>query len=185
MVFSLSHFISQCRLAAKDYNPANAVAEVMAVTVADPAAILDELPASGEDEILLHHCAELTIYRVLVYHGLEYPPHEHGMQVVIGLYAGCETNLLYRRRPEDKSLIERTGRINLTPSRVMGFGADIIHSVCNRAPEPSAALHVYLGDLHAQKRSLWTLDLDGERPFDMEHYFAFALDLARVKRSVA
>jgi predicted metal-dependent enzyme (double-stranded beta helix superfamily) len=46
--------------------------------------------------------------------------------------------------------------------------------VTNLAIEPSAAIHVYLGDLSAQRRSLWTLDLDHERPFDEESYFARA-----------
>jgi predicted metal-dependent enzyme (double-stranded beta helix superfamily) len=179
MGFSTTNFIRQCEDSLAERDTLEAIKRVMESAVADPTSVIDVLPPDGEEEILLHHSASITIYRVLIYHGLEYPPHEHGMPVVIGLYSGCETNFLYRRRTDAPSLIEKTGRIDIRPPQVVAFNTDVIHSVTNSAIEPSAALHVYVGDLSAQRRSLWTLDLDGELAFDEKSYFA------RARRRVA
>jgi predicted metal-dependent enzyme (double-stranded beta helix superfamily) len=176
MVFDLNGFIEECAAAIAD-DPVRATARLLNAALADPAGIAQVLPATGENEILLFHSSRLTIYRVMVLHGLQYPPHEHRMSVLIGLYAGCETNQLYRRSKSDNSRIEHTGQFDIKPRQVRFLDADVIHSVCNLYKEPSAALHVYLGDLPTQERSLWTLDLDQERRFDEEHYFAWARPL--------
>jgi predicted metal-dependent enzyme (double-stranded beta helix superfamily) len=174
MRFSTINFIRQCENSLAERDPLEAIKRIMDAAVADQTSIIDALPPNGAEEILLHHTASITIYRVLVYHGLEYPPHEHGMPVIIGLYSGCETNFLYRRRADNPSLIEKMGRVDITPPNVVAFNSDVIHSVTNLAIEPSAALHVYVGDLSAQRRSLWTLDLEGELTFSEKSYFARA-----------
>jgi hypothetical protein len=65
-------------------------------------------PAAASDEALLHVSAELTAFHIRLPPGIQYPPHDHGMVALLGLYRGSETNLVYRRA--GTSLIE-TGRI--------------------------------------------------------------------------
>ena len=48
--------------------------------------------------------------------------------------------------------------------------ADVIHSVVNPGDAPSAAIHVYFGDLTTVERSIWSADLREERRFDSRFY---------------
>jgi len=179
MAFDLTMFIDRCR-DAFHHEQKNAILRIFNDVMDDSSSIAEVLPASGEDEILLFHSPDLTIYRVLIKHGLQYPPHEHGMAAIIGVYAGCETNYLYVRSKDDPSRVVQTGRFSIKAPRVRILEADAIHAVVNLENEPSAAIHVDLGDLHAQERSLWNLDGEEERVFDEEHYFAWARPLAVV-----
>jgi hypothetical protein len=92
---------------------------------------------------------------------------------------------LYSRSDRDPSMLTESGRTDLIAPQVRAFGGNVIHSIANLLPKPSAGIHVYLGDLHAQKRSMWNLDLEGERPFDMDYYFRWARSLDYDKQSVA
>lgn len=185
-MFSVSKFIADCIDAVATCNkPATRIAELLHTAMQDPKSVLEALPNSGEDEILLYHSEDLTIYKVLVYHGLQYPPHEHGMPVLIGLYSGCETNYIYRKFESDPHKIQMTGQIDLVAPHVRTFGPEIIHSIANLHAEPSAAIHVYMGDLLAQQRSLWNLDGENERLFDLEHYFGWARSIEELRESVA
>jgi len=53
----------------------------------------------------------------------------------------------------------------------------VIHSVVNMGGVPSAAVHVYFGELTAVERSIWHPDLREERRFDNRFYFERARPL--------
>lgn len=174
MVFELDKFVSTCLEASRRSDPVGAVRDTVRDALNDRESILACLPVSTTEdpELLLYRSADLTIYRVLLIHGLVYPPHEHGMPVVIGLYAGCETNYLYARSKNNRAHLIRTGQFQLTEPEVKVLDGDIIHAVTNVHVQPAAGIHIYFGDIDAQERSLWTLDLDGECLFTDECYFA-------------
>jgi predicted metal-dependent enzyme (double-stranded beta helix superfamily) len=175
MNFDVETFIDQCLRASRESDePARAVAKVLQATIAEPQALLKDLPPSGEDEILLFQNDELTIYRVVVYPGWQYPPHDHGMPVVVGMYNGCETNVLYEHVPGKPDQIRAIGLIHIKAPHVRPLRSEVIHAVTNRYDQPTAALHVYMGDLSKQKRSLWTLDGDSRIDFNESDYFARA-----------
>jgi predicted metal-dependent enzyme (double-stranded beta helix superfamily) len=96
------------------------------------------------------------------------------MQALIGMYRGCEINFAYRRKG---SSVERVGQRNLLAPTVGVLAEDAIHSVANPGEAPSGALHIYLGDLTRQQRSMWTPDLRVEQPFDYQIYLANARPL--------
>jgi hypothetical protein len=48
-----------------------------------------------DDEVLLHASPRLTIYHITLSPGLQYPPHNHLMDALIGIYKGGETNFVY------------------------------------------------------------------------------------------
>ncbi|HEY9793631.1 MAG TPA: hypothetical protein V6D22_24750, partial [Candidatus Obscuribacterales bacterium] len=121
---------------------------------------------------------KLTIYRVIVYHGLQYPPHDHGIPVVIGAYSGYATNVLYARTPVEPARIQSIGLLNMHAGQVRTLRAESIHAVTNGRAQPSAAIHVYVGDLHAQNCSLWTLEGESECTFEISEYNRRARRLA-------
>ena len=45
-----------------------------------------------DDELLLHASPKLTIYHITLSPGVQYPPHNHLMDALIGLYCGGESN---------------------------------------------------------------------------------------------
>jgi len=121
-----------------------------------------------EDEKLLVSTPQLTVYHIALSPRIHYPPHEHRMPAMIGLYQGLETSFSYRR--DGKALVQ-TARHDHTAPCVAALPADVIHSVVNMGAARSAAIHVYFGNLTAAERSVWGLDLREERRFDNRFYF--------------
>ena len=62
-----------------------------------------------DDELLLHASPNLTIYHITLSPGVQYPPHNHLMDALIGIYSGSETNFIYPLAG-DRSM-SRSGRI--------------------------------------------------------------------------
>jgi predicted metal-dependent enzyme (double-stranded beta helix superfamily) len=93
-------------------------------------------------------------------------PHDHRMWAVIGVYAGREDNIFWRRIKD-----ETGGRIEAAGGRALGegdcwpLGPDIIHSVTNPAPRCAGALLIYGGDFFAQERSEWDPYTLLEKPY--------------------
>jgi predicted metal-dependent enzyme (double-stranded beta helix superfamily) len=172
--FKLDHFIDACLEAAGGADPLERIRQLLQAAVDDPA-IGTALPASQEDETLLHASAQLTVYSLRLTPRIHYPPHEHRMAAVIGLYEGVETNYFYRR--EGSGLVRTTASDSHAPEVVV-LASDTIHSVANLGPSYSRAIHVYLGPLTRIERSVWTADGLQERPFDNAFYFAQARALS-------
>jgi predicted metal-dependent enzyme (double-stranded beta helix superfamily) len=124
-----------------------------------------------EDEVLLHSGPGLTIYHITLSPGLQYPPHDHRLDALIGIYVGGETNFMYSVNagklgaPERRDF-EAPALVHLAPHSV--------HSVANTGRARSGALHVYLGDLTRTNRQLWDFDGSGGAPFDNTRYLAGA-----------
>jgi predicted metal-dependent enzyme (double-stranded beta helix superfamily) len=121
-----------------------------------------------EDEFLVLASPALSIYHITLTPGVSYPPHDHRMPAMIGLYDGVETNCTYRRSGAGLELVQT--RDYRAPC-VEALPADTIHSVLNPGTVRSAAIHVYFGDLTSMKRSVWDSALCQERPFDNTFYF--------------
>lgn len=123
------------------------------------------------DEMLLAATSEMTVYHITLSPGIHYPPHDHRMSAMIALYQGTETSFAYRRSGRSLVLEQRH---DFTAPSIATLPADAIHSVVNLGAAPSAAIHVYFGDLTRIARSIWDADLNEERPFDNDFYFAQA-----------
>jgi predicted metal-dependent enzyme (double-stranded beta helix superfamily) len=120
------------------------------------------------DEMLLTFSPRLTVYHIALSPRIHYPPHDHRVAAMIGLYHGAETSFSYCR---DGSALVCTDRHDHEAPLVATMSADAIHSVVNMGDVRSAAIHVYFGDLTAVERSLWGADAREERPFDNRFYF--------------
>jgi predicted metal-dependent enzyme (double-stranded beta helix superfamily) len=173
MAFELNRFIDMCLEGVSDANPLERVRQLLQAAVDDPS-ISTALPKAKEDETLLHESAELTVYSLRLTPCILYPPHDHRMTAVIGLYEGFETNYFFRR---DGRRLVSTGVSESCAPEVVVLPPDAIHSVANPGQSYSRAIHVYLGPLTKIARSVWAADGMRERPFDNSFYFEQARPL--------
>ncbi|WP_245262538.1 hypothetical protein [Mesorhizobium sp. LSJC269B00] len=121
--------------------------------------------------MLLHASPDLTIYHITLSPGLQYPPHNHLMDALIGIYKGSETNFIY---PVDGSEIDAPERHDVAAPAVVHMNPDTVHAVANTGSARSGALHVYLGNLTETHRHMWSPDSTHAEPFDNERYLAGA-----------
>jgi predicted metal-dependent enzyme (double-stranded beta helix superfamily) len=126
------------------------------------------------DELLLLANQNLTIYHITLTPGLQYPPHNHLMDALIGIYKGGETNFVY---PIVAGKLEVPERRDFTAPALVHLPSDTVHSVANTGSARSGALHVYLGDLPRARRQLWSFHGKGAEPFDDARYLADARPL--------
>jgi len=169
-MFDPERLIDECRAAVEADPTHRGVLAVVRQAIDDPAAIIAALGApAGAGIFPLYRSAELTILNVVWKPGMTLTPHNHAMWAVIGVYAGREDNVFWRRVPDDPDgRLEVAGERTLLTGDVMPLGHDIIHSVSNPLAEPTGAIHVYGGDFFGVERSEWEADALVERPWDIE-----------------
>jgi predicted metal-dependent enzyme (double-stranded beta helix superfamily) len=129
-----------------------------------------------EDEVLLHASPKLTIYHITLSPGVQYPPHNHLMDALIGIYRGGETNFIYPLAGDE---IDAPERQDFTAPAVVHMSSNTVHSVANTGGARSGALHVYLGDLPATDRQLWSPTDSQAEPFDNDRNMAGARPIQR------
>ncbi len=139
----------------------------MSGALADPAAVQAAMAGfSGEEEILFEDDS-LTVMYCGFDPAKHVPPHDHRMQVTIGVYAGGEVNHFYIAGERG---LERKASRELGPGDVMQMGPDAIHSVETAGDAFSYAIHVYLGRLKQVERALYDWDDGAPIPFSDDNY---------------
>ena len=166
-MFDKERFIEDCRAALKERNAQAAIQELVTKAVSDPAALLKVIGEPTRAGVETYYKSDdLTILNLCWGPQMVFKPHDHRMWAVIGVYAGREDNIFWRRIKD-----ETGGRIEAAGARALGegdcwpLGPDIIHSVTNPAPRCAGALHIYGGDFFAQERSEWDPDTLLEKPY--------------------
>lgn len=173
-MFDLREFIIGCRDAFEQPDGAKQVRTLLAAAIADPVALERAMPQSDQDEYLLHACGKITIVILRLTPNVLFPPHNHSMPAVVGLYRGVETNLTY---------VERDGGVALAAEKLLRapevyeLHPNVIHAVANHGVERSAALHVYGGDLIRQQRFIWNMRTRERYPYSDERYFSLTTPL--------
>jgi predicted metal-dependent enzyme (double-stranded beta helix superfamily) len=163
-MFDPEEFVSRCRQAVLEPDPALAVREVVAEAVSRPEALQATLAAAGPGPITWYQSPRLTVQRIVWPPGVITPPHEHRMWAVVGVYQGQEDNTLWRRIP---SGVEQVKGRELSARELIVFGPDAVHAVANPCSYPTIGLHVYGGDIHTTARSEWDFAGQNEHPFDI------------------
>ncbi len=160
--FDLQRLIADLRAAASDDNAHARVREIMISALRDPLAVQQAMAGfSGEEEILFEDDS-LTVMYCGFDPAKHVPPHDHRMNVTIGVYAGGEVNHFYLAG--ERGLERRSSR-ELGPGDVMQMGPDAIHSVETSGDGFSYAIHVYLGRLKQVERALYDWDDGTPIPF--------------------
>ena len=170
-VFSFDAFIAECEAALADNDRVEKIRSAVAIAIANPQALAAALPEFAGDEELLHASGNLVVVHLRMTPNVHYPPHNHNMPVVVGIYTGAERSHSYERVAN--GLIE-TGRHDNSAGDVVVLHTDAIHSVANIGADYSYALHVYVGDLIHQDRNIWQPRTHSKYPYSDETYFKFA-----------
>ena len=162
----LDRFVEDCVAANREREPQAAVFEVLARTVRDPAAVRTALGDATEAGIrVLHRSKTLTIFSATWTPHMNLMPHNHRMWAAIGIYAGREDNILWKRNP---GRIEAFGARALFEAEAVALPAEAIHSVTNPLARFTGGLHIYGGDFFDTARSQWDPETLAEGPSDGE-----------------
>lgn len=165
-MFDKEQFIQDCTQAVAE-GPA-AVRELVAEAVSDGAAIVAQLGEPTHAGInALYRSPELTIINFVWAPCMSLLPHNHQMFSVVGIYAGREDNVFWRRTADS---IEAIGATSLGVGDVTALERDAIHSVLNPIGKMTCAIHVYGGDFFSppQPRSLWDHETLAEGAWEVE-----------------
>lgn len=167
-MFDPDRFVADCRAALVADAHRRAVTDLVRAAVADPQALIQAL---GEPEPgavrALYRSPELTILNVVWRPEMVLFPHNHEMWAVIGVYAGREDNILWKRLDETPGRIEAAGARSVGEGQILSLGPEAIHSVVNPLGRATGAIHVYGGDFFAQARSAWDPETLDEQPYDI------------------
>jgi len=167
-MFDLDQFIADLRatLGERSRQP---MKEVVARAVSDPANLMRGIGEPDKAGVqVLHKSPDLTVLNLLWAPKQLALPHDHRMAAVIGMYAGREDNMFWRRVANPtKFQIEAAGGEALGVGDVTILGRDVVHSVVNPLGKISAAIHVYLGPFLEIERSMWNAETLVEEPYDI------------------
>ena len=167
-MFDLDRFIDDLRASLAERSR-QATRQVVARAVADPVALTRVIgePRKGGLNIL-HQSADLTVINLVWTPNQVTLPHDHRVSAIIGMYAGREDNIFWKRVPNPTRFqIEAAGGEALGPGDVTILGRDVIHSVVNPLARFSCAIHVYDGDFLNMERSMWDAETLAEAPYDV------------------
>lgn len=165
-MFDLEQFIDDCVRAKRESDSQRAMCEVVRQAVTEPNEIVSALGEPKEAGFkALYESDDLTILNFTWSPMMTLMPHDHNMWAVIGLFAGREDSILWKRC---ENTIEACGAKSLAPGDVGALGPSAIHSVTNPTGKLTSALHVYGGNFFAPGRSEWDPETLEERPFDFD-----------------
>jgi predicted metal-dependent enzyme (double-stranded beta helix superfamily) len=167
-MFDVDQLIADCRAARAEGEPRLAARDVLQRALTRPDDVASSLDPREAGLTMLYRDDELTVLHVVWAPGMSIYPHDHRMWAIIGIYAGREDNVFYRRTgPELRTITESGGKV-LTTGDVAVLGDDTIHGVTNPRDRLTGAIHVYGGDLANQPRSRWGPGDLLERPYDID-----------------
>jgi len=167
MISAIEEFVEAARQAAVNPEPTKAVRQVLLDALADPEPVANAIAAQEEDEILLHEDETVSIWTCRFLPDRVVPPHEHKMDVHIGVFRGTEKNIMYRR---DAGVLIKAKSKTVESGQIFSLGADGIHAATAHGGEPSLALHVYLGPLMQVERSLFDWRTGDAVEFTMDNF---------------
>jgi predicted metal-dependent enzyme (double-stranded beta helix superfamily) len=165
-MFNRDRFIQDCvdAVAAGE----GAIRELVTEAISDSARVISELGQPQHAGITpIYRAHDLTIINFVWPPCMSLMPHNHQMFSVVGIYAGREDNVFWRRT---RTTIEPAGAKSLGVGDVAALGRDVIHSVLNPIGKMTCALHLYGGDFFEpdEPRSQWDHETLMERPWDID-----------------
>jgi len=154
-MFDLDRFIADCCDAVAQDPSHRAAREVAARAVADPSAVLTGLGTPERAGVTsLYQSDTLTILNVVWGPLMNVPAHNHEMWAVIGVYAGREDNIFWRRiEDENGQSIEAAGAKSLGATDadfahdrfVEVYNADLANGIGNAASRVANMIAKYFG----------------------------------------
>ena len=162
----LERFVEDCVAANQGPDAQEAVRQVLERAVSEPRAMQLALGEPQRASMrVLHRSESLTIFDAVWTPQMNLMPHNHLMWANIGIYAGREDNIFWRR---DGDGIEASGVAALFEKDAASLRIDAIHSVTNPLLRFTGGIHIYGGDFFDTPRSLWDPETLEEGPSDGE-----------------
>jgi predicted metal-dependent enzyme (double-stranded beta helix superfamily) len=127
--------------------------------------------ATSADELMLYRGDDLTVFRVALDPQFVSIPHNHGIWAFVGIYQDKESNTFYERSHGNGLKVLPVEL--LCAGDVLSMNPDVIHSIANPLSSTTIGLHVYLGNLGRQNRSLWNPTTHAEEPFDLQRFLEY------------
>ena len=160
----IDRFVEDCVVANRENEAQAAVKEVLARAVADCRSVQAALGEPDRAGInVLHRSDTLTIFDAVWTPQMNLMPHNHLMWANIGIYAGREDNIFWRRNDDG---IKAVGVNALFERDAAMLPVDAIHSVTNPLLRFTGGIHIYGGDFFDTPRSLWDPETLEEGPSD-------------------
>lgn len=179
----LEELVDACRAALASDTGRSEIATIMHDLFADPAALAAEIPRFDDAEVaesargwrlggehVVHRSDDLTVMVLDTLPGVLQPPHNHNMDVFIGVFEGCEEQRFWVQSADGVN--PTTGRL-VEAGEVMALGASAIHAISAPTHLPARAVHVYLGDIYGVERSVFDPDSLEAHPMGDERYDDF------------
>ncbi len=157
MSFDLENLISKCKIALDEVNSKERISEILGKAISEQESVLIAL---GQEERAgiekLYVSDELTILNIVWAPKMTLPAHNHNTWAVIGVYAGREDNIFWRRQKDGaQGKIEAAGAKSIAVNEVASLGKNLIHSVTNPTDIFTRAIHIYGGNFFEIERSEW------------------------------
>ncbi|QDU68870.1 hypothetical protein [Engelhardtia mirabilis] len=160
----LERFVEDCVAANREGDPQAAVRAVLERAVHRPSDLRAALGDPTEAGLTaLHRSQGLTILSATWTPQMNLVPHNHEVWALIGIYAGREDNIFWRRSERGISV---RGAESLFEGDVSTLDVDAIHSVTNPLERYTAGIHIYGGDFFETPRSQWDPETREESPSD-------------------
>jgi len=162
----IERFVEDCVIANKDTDAQAAVREVLSRAVSSPGAVIAGLgdPVKAGLNVLLRS-PTLTIFAATWTPQMNLMPHDHLMWANIGIYAGREDNIFWKR---SSGGIEAFGAAALFEKDTAALPDDALHSVTNPLLRFTGGIHIYGGDFFDTTRSQWNPETLEEEPSNGE-----------------
>lgn len=167
MSFDYDNFVEKMRAAANSKTPTKSVCGELSSVLASVELKNSGLPEQAEDEILLFEDDTVSIWSCRFDSEFVMPPHEHKMEVHIGVVSGQEKNIMFEQKD---GALKHINSVIVKSGEVLSIGADALHAVTADGHTHSHALHVYLGPLTKVKRDLFDWTTGAAIDFTMENF---------------
>ncbi|WP_444995712.1 hypothetical protein [Aliikangiella sp. IMCC44359] len=167
MNFNLENLISACL---SKLNNHNQISDFVEKSIQKPETVIRALgPLNSARIDKLYASDKLTIINVVWAPKMTLGPHNHNTWAVIGVYAGREDNIFWRRSSDESNgKINAAGAKSIGAKEVATLGSDVIHSVTNPTDCFTGAIHVYGGNFFEIARSEWETNTLTERAYNIE-----------------
>lgn len=165
-MFDIDKFIAECKSAMLETQPRLAVKELLERAMRHSERVAEALPPERSGVTPLYMSTEISILKVVWAPRMHFRPHDHLMWSAVGIYAGQEDNVFYRRVGTS---ITVSGGANLSTGDVKLAGARMIHAAENPRRTCTGGIHVYGGDIAGTTgRSEWQEPTLEQVPYDYE-----------------
>lgn len=162
----IERFVEDCIAANEEVEAQAAVKAVLARAVSTPGAVMAALGDPGQAGLsVLLNSSSLTIFAATWTPQMNLMPHNHLMWANIGIYAGREDNIFWKRNAHG---IEAYGAAALFEKDTAALPEDALHSVTNPLLRFTGGIHIYGGDFFGTNRSQWNPETLEEEPSDGE-----------------